>query len=193
MWMGLFGASSISNYIRKSVKYHVRRSSIELLSRLLVKTCQTVGGRSLFQLVICCCVFYLLLCILHLPFKMKKQYLLMHMLLKVVFCFVGLCCAVLQAVWSAEAKEIKYFSLSSNYLLVLFGVCKVHVCVPCLSVAKHLLSWAHFPKFELNYRFLILSTLQASRLTVKSMVILSQRKKVNKNTIAKRLHGKPWY
>lgn len=37
---------------------------------------------------------------------------------------------------------------------------------------------------ELNYRFLISSKLEASRPLVNSMDILSQMKKVNKNTIA---------
>lgn len=46
-----------------------------------------------------------------------------------------------------------------------------------LSLAKHLLCWAHFLKCELNYRFLISSKLEASRPLVNSMDILSQMKK----------------
>lgn len=52
----------------------------------------------------------------------------------------------------------------------------LYVCLS-LSLAKHLLCWAHFLKCELNYRFLISSKLEASRPLVNSMDILSQMKK----------------
>lgn len=163
----------------KCVKYHVRSSSIEVFSKLHAMTCQTVDVGFILACLQKFFFFFFIVqpfCRFHMNIKMKKNVLLCtySSLFKVVFCSGDF--TVPQAVRSAEAQEIKsLFFPPLHSLPYLFSP---SVCVSLsLSLAKHLLCWAHFLKCELNYRFLISSKLGATRPLVNSMDILSQMKK----------------